>query len=334
MGSALMSDSASRSRREAQALLLEPPPREESDGWMLGYLDLLTLLLVLFVLLLSLREASVDPSLEASFTGGPTVMISPLVLESLVPPVESTAQEAPSLEMAALLPRLLTVPPAMPDWQMVPAPQATAEVARSWSEIVDTDVVETSVVETDIVETEAALTLAAAMAPRVAPPPEPNIEAALAVARGPSAMETQLAGIEGVQVSRERERTILRIEDRLLFPSADVEIAESGNQLLDRLLPSLVDFDGEISVEGHTDSRTITTERFPSNWELAAARASVVLRYLSRNGVDAEKLRAIGYGPTRPLASNDSEAGRAQNRRVELVLSPHEDATEMDLATP
>lgn len=321
MDSAPMSESASRSRREAQALLLETPPREENDSWMLGYLDLLTLLLVLFVLLLSLRGASVAP--EAPSRDTPTVMVSPLVVELFSDnpaprPDDSTAQ-VPSVEMTALLPRLLAAPASVPamDWQMVPVPPSESEMARP----------------APLVEAEAALALAAAMAPRVAPPPEPNVEAALAVDRGPSEIETQLANIEGVQVSRERERTILRIEDRLLFPSADVEIAESGNQLLDRLLPSLVGFDGEISVEGHTDSRTITTERFPSNWELAAARASAVLRYLSRNGVEAGQLRAIGYGPTRPLASNDSESGRAQNRRVELVLSPDEDTTEIDLPT-
>lgn len=135
-------------------------------------------------------------------------------------------------------------------------------------------------------------------------------------------MDHRLAGIEGVQVTRERERTILRIEDRLLFTSADVDIGAQGSVLLDRLLPALRDFDGEISVEGHTDSRTISTERFPSNWELSAGRATAVLRYLSRGGVSAGRLRAIGYGPTRPLAANDSDTGRAQNRRVELVLSP------------
>ncbi|EWG98544.1 hypothetical protein Q427_29990 [Halomonas sp. BC04] len=79
-------------------------------------------------------------------------------------------------------------------------------------------------------------------------------------------------------------------------------------------------FEGDVSVEGHTDSIPIATARFPSNWELSSARAIAVLRYLAELGIDIERLRAVGYAETRPLESNDSAEGRAMNRRVELLL--------------
>ncbi|WP_087718087.1 OmpA family protein [Salinicola salarius] len=61
--------------------------------------------------------------------------------------------------------------------------------------------------------------------------------------------------------------------------------------------------------------------QFPSNWDLSAARAIAVVRYLVGQGVDASRLRAIGYGDTRPAASNATSAGRASNRRVDILLT-------------
>ena len=75
-----------------------------------------------------------------------------------------------------------------------------------------------------------------------------------------------------------------------------------------------------MAVAGHTDNLPINTARFPSNWELSAARAGSVIRYLIESGVDPARLRAEGYADTRPLTANDSDKSRAQNRRVELTL--------------
>ena len=292
------SGTSGQARQAARELVLSADRGEENDGWMLSYLDLLTLLLVLFVLLLAMR--GVIPQEELSATASPlasgsaAVMVSPLTLAATdrLSPVQAVP-----VSTTGVLPWLAASPAVQTPWQMLSA--TAVNDSRTPARV----------------DVQAALAVMIPLENRASPAEETPSDQVMA-------MDHRLAGIEGVQVTRERERTILRIEDRLLFPSADVDIGAHGNMLLDRLLPALRDFDGEISVEGHTDSRTISTDRFPSNWELSVGRATAVLRYLSRGGVRASQLRAIGYGPTRPLAGNDTETGRAQNRRVELVLSP------------
>ena len=75
-----------------------------------------------------------------------------------------------------------------------------------------------------------------------------------------------------------------------------------------------------INIKGHTDDIPIATERFPSNWELSAVRATTVLKYLIGKGISARRLTATGYGDSDPLVPNTSDRNRAVNRRVEFVL--------------
>jgi len=126
--------------------------------------------------------------------------------------------------------------------------------------------------------------------------------------------------IEGVSIDEGAQGVTLRIDDNLLFASAQAELISGADRVLQRLVELIQEFDGDVSVEGHTDSIPIATARFPSNWELATSRAISVLRYLAAAGVEEERLRAIGYADTRPLESNASAEGRAANRRVELLL--------------
>ncbi len=127
--------------------------------------------------------------------------------------------------------------------------------------------------------------------------------------------------IEGVSVAEGERGITLRIDDNLLFSSGQAALTSGGREVLQDLVETLEAFEGQISVEGHTDSIPISTERFPSNWELSTARAIAVLRYLATAGVAESRLRAIGYADTQPLESNDSAEGRAANRRVELLLN-------------
>ena len=81
-----------------------------------------------------------------------------------------------------------------------------------------------------------------------------------------------------------------------------------------------------IQVEGHTDNNPIygrLRQQYPTNWELSTARATTVLRYLiEQTGMNPKDFAATGYAETRPAVPNDSDEGRAQNRRVEIVLYP------------
>lgn len=116
-----------------------------------------------------------------------------------------------------------------------------------------------------------------------------------------------------------------RISSEILFGSGRAELEDAGLDVIDRLVPTLAAGGHRIIVEGHTDNLPIQTERFPSNWELSASRASGVVRYLQLAGIESTRLSATGYADTRPLADNGDEQGRASNRRVELIMQTEAD---------
>jgi len=114
----------------------------------------------------------------------------------------------------------------------------------------------------------------------------------------------------------------------LLYPSGSVGISHQGRAALTKVtgqLTSMAAQGYEIDVVGNTDDVPIgpeLAERYPTNWELAGARAAVVVRYLHENGVDPTKLEAISGGQYHPVAANDSPTGRASNRRTDILLRP------------
>jgi chemotaxis protein MotB len=109
----------------------------------------------------------------------------------------------------------------------------------------------------------------------------------------------------------------------ILFASGKADLTAEGRASLLEVGAGLATIvDRHFQVEGHTDNVPIRTSRFPSNWELGAARALVVLRALVDGGVPAGQLSAATYGELHPTASNDTEAGRKANRRIEIVVVP------------
>ncbi len=219
-----MSDSHARSAHDD---LLPGPQATEEEGWLVSFLDVVTLILVLMVLLLSMSHLKVTESEAAPV--------------SAVPEVREKSGILPAGD--GLLPRY------------------------------------------------------AALEQRI-----------------------DTLALEGIDATPLPEGMVLRIADNLLFTSGQADLTLSGEQVISRLLDTLSTFEGEISVEGHSDDQPIHTGRFPSNWELSSARAIAVVRFLQRQGLSATALRAVGYADTRPVAGNDDSAGRAANRRVELVL--------------
>lgn len=155
----------------------------------------------------------------------------------------------------------------------------------------------------------------------VPPPAEEPAEA-----DGEPRPENPLAGLDtsglgkDIEVIVNQSSVSFRISSEIIFPPADAELSLAGLQVLQRLIPVLTSSDHRITVVGHTDSLPINTRRFPSNWELSGARAGSVVRYLEANGIDSARLSAVGHADTRPLAPNSTPDGRAQNRRVELIL--------------
>lgn len=115
------------------------------------------------------------------------------------------------------------------------------------------------------------------------------------------------------------------MSSELLYREGGVELSASGRAALEKVAPTLAGQTLEVDVTGNTDSMPIgpsLVDRYPTNWELAGARAAVVVRHLQARGVDPARMRAISAGQYHPVASNDTPAGRAQNRRTEIVLRP------------
>jgi chemotaxis protein MotB len=77
-----------------------------------------------------------------------------------------------------------------------------------------------------------------------------------------------------------------------------------------------------VIIEGHTDDQPTAGVRYPSNWELSAARASVVARYFEREGIKGQRMQVIGYGEYRPRFRNDTPEKRALNRRIDVIIKP------------
>lgn len=126
--------------------------------------------------------------------------------------------------------------------------------------------------------------------------------------------------LESVDVLTAAGKVELRIRENILFESGQAELRPAGRAVLDQLLPLLRAEGRDITVEGHTDNVPISTERFPSNWELSAARAAIVVRHLIGAGFPPERLSAVGHADTRPLTDNTTAEGRARNRRVALII--------------
>lgn len=122
-------------------------------------------------------------------------------------------------------------------------------------------------------------------------------------------------------VERVNGDIVITIPDQLLFNSGEAAVRTDALPFLEGLASSIVELDRHTKVEGHTDNVPIRTAQFPSNWELSAGRAVMVVRVLSElYGVPGRQLAAVGHADTRPITANSDAAQRAKNRRVEVVI--------------
>ncbi len=118
-------------------------------------------------------------------------------------------------------------------------------------------------------------------------------------------------------------RMVLTLPMDILFSSGRASLTEEGHASLQEVGAGLATIPGRrFQVEGHTDDVPINTAKFPSNWELGAGRALVVLRALEEGGVAPQQLSAATYGEYHPASGNDGGPGRAANRRIEIVIVP------------
>ncbi len=235
---------------------------EESEEWVISYMDMVTVLMTVFLGMLAIlgmdgrlsapndaeraAAAAVNRALQQENSGEP-----------------STAADVPSRPSAPSLPS--TVPGSQPVEQ---APLTATN--RQW------------------LNRLAALGL----------PPDVDITAS------------------------DRKLTIV-VRERILFASGSATLQPAALDLLRKLAPSLAELPGSITVEGHSDDLAISTIRFPSNWELSAARAAAVVRALAAMGLPPARLGALGLADSRPVTADP--ARRAENRRVEIVVDTDAD---------
>ncbi len=265
----------------------EPPAEESADhdgAWLFSFVDILTLLVTLMALLLAYTY--VPQRAHPQHTSAPTAA-------EAVP--ASRADTSPAPPKPARRPGPVTNP--------APGSDRSGGQAESPGPATMPSPLETK---------EPTATAAVS-------PPKPD------AAVGPRPATRQDLAIppqirDRVKVTRTGQRINVVIKDDVLFKVGSARLTGTGTGLLSHVAEMLKQTGYPISVEGHTDDTPIHTARFPSNWELSTARATNVTRYLIERGVAAARLRAIGYGATRPVAGNDTPAGRAQNRRVALVL--------------
>jgi chemotaxis protein MotB len=284
---------------------------ENEERWLLTYADMLTLLFALFMVLFSISSVNISKyqilqqSLKAAFSG------------SILPGGRAIIQ-AGSQSTDQHVPATAAVPSIVP---LVPTP-----TSRSSS----------STGAANAPSSTAALAAKAAKAAAAKPMSPTQLQAALnsmaaSVAEQDSfvALQKRLNAYakahgfsDKVQTVIERRGLVVRVlTDKLLFDSGQATLQPQGEPLLEEVAQLLnVDRTHPITVEGHTDNVPIATALFPSNWELSTARATTVVRFLIAHGVGGGRLGAVGYADMHPVAPNASAAGRALNRRVDIVL--------------
>lgn len=131
-----------------------------------------------------------------------------------------------------------------------------------------------------------------------------------------------------IAITELKGKLTVDVVDKILFDSGRAEVKPEGLDVLKRVVEILITVtDKIIRVEGHTDNVPIAgtlAKRYPTNWELSAARAINITRYLEKEGLDPALLSAAAFGEYQPVADNETPEGRAKNRRIAIILLPKE----------
>ena len=132
----------------------------------------------------------------------------------------------------------------------------------------------------------------------------------------------QSAGLDNkIQIRQTANSITISLADNLLFTSGNADLRPGAQAVLAQVAAVLKALPNQLRVEGHTDNVPVNNADYPTNWELSAARASTVLRFLIENGgLTASHLVLEGYADTRPVADNAPAEGRALNRRADIVI--------------
>ncbi len=304
------------------------------ETWLLSFIDILALLLTLLVLLLAYQDQDRRLEREPAVSAPQNDTGSAVSLQTLLTANNAPRPLPPALDAALGY--------AVPGEDLLPQPVetvATAPVAATKGSVASTatEVPPEPAVQASVAAPNPAIPASfepvdrpAGSAPAaVAASLESAVPASFATVSSPAAAGPLDRVMDALHSSALQDRVevvvgsgdvSLEISDSILFAPASAALSATGTGLLDELAALLQTLPYALSVEGHSDNAPIQTARYPSNWELSSARAAAVTRALIEKGIAPQRIRAIGYGDTRPRDDNGSAAGRARNRRVTFVL--------------
>ncbi len=265
----------------------EHEEHENHERWLVSYADMMTLLMVLFIVMFAISQvdqrkfAALKSGLSAGF-GAPVAIL--MGGDAMLDPGGSVAPDSVNLAGSAGG----KAPSAMIDPQANVDPDAVARLTRA---------TEQAQVAKEVKNLKKA---------------ESELKKAL-----------EQAGLKDSATFRFDERGLIVTiaTDKVLFDSGGAELLPDGRRILGTIAPTLRALPNRLSVDGHTNSVPISTARFPSNWELSTDRATGVLRYLvSVQRFPASRLYATGFADTRPLVAASDDRALVKNRRVEIVV--------------
>ncbi|SDN43885.1 flagellar motor protein MotB [Geodermatophilus sp. DSM 45219] len=273
----------------------EEEEHENHERWLVSYADMMTLLLVLFVVLYAMSQ--VDKQKFAQLASG--------LSDAFGTPVSVIPAPTPDGEPLDGLPGAIDIASAI-------APEQTVEQAE-----VDAAAAAAALAEAQQVAAEAQAQYEDLSEIR------DQLDAALTAAG--------YAGAARYEID-ERGLVVHIVADQVLFDAEEAVLRPEGRAILDAVAPTLSGLPNDLNVEGHANHLPVTLGgMWPSNWELSAYRATTVVRYLADGGVPQDRLVANGYSDTRPLVATTDPEAIGVNRRVDVVVMSTASAEANDL---
>jgi chemotaxis protein MotB len=265
----------------------EHEEHENHERWLVSYADMMTLLMVLFIVMFAISQVdqkkfmALKTGLSAGF-GAPVAIL--MGGDAMLDPGGSVAPDSVNLSGSSGGKEAT----AMIDPQAAVDPDAVAELTRANE-------------RAEVADEVKSLKQA-----------ESQLEKAL-----------DKAGLKDGATFRFDERGLIVTiaTDQVLFVNGEAELLPAGRRILGTIAPTLKGLPNRLSIDGHTNSIPIGTARFPSNWELSTDRATGVLRYLaSAQHIPVNRMYATGFADTKPLLPASDKRALVANRRVEIVV--------------
>lgn len=274
---------------------------ENHERWLVSYADFITLLFAFFVVMYSM--SSVNEGKYRALSDSMTAAFNPTVPKSLRPIQigETTKSPRPAFPVILQIPQAINI---LPIALQKNTPEREIEVTRGSIDINNES--ESESIGVDGAEGDLAMQQATQ-----------QIEF---IASDVTAIFENLIDDEQISLTETPLWLEIEIKSNILFSSGSAVLSAEAEEILSSLGGLFSTYTNQITVEGFTDNQPIQSPIFPSNWELSSARAAAVVRLFEAYGVAPIRMSSVGYGEFRPSSDNDTEEGRASNRKVVVVV--------------